>query len=554
MGSPSRFGLAPLGIACLVIVAAMAPAASVAQQTYSISGVVTNSVTGQPIARALVETQQDGVLTDNEGRFELQLPQGYSQLLVRRPGYSSDRQRAFYTLRVNRDLADVHLSLTPAASITGHVSVAEGENARDIVFSAYRRQTINGHVRWMNAGMAATTDNDGVFHMYEMEAPGQYLLCNNLVAMRPGPPGTNKPGYGYPSQCYPADPGDGTENLINLAAGQQADIDLPLVRQPFYPVTISVLNQLQEPGAQVAVHSRNGPLNGIPTRWNNQTHTAQTELPSGSYSAEARTWGKTMGYGRVDFTVEDASPPGLKVVILPLVPVPVRIHKEFTDPEQAQFRTDDRIRDDSNGVSIELMPVDDRMDRGGGRPVRRADPADRDSFELEGVTPGRYWVGASYFRRGYISAMTSGGVDLTREPLVIGAGNSVAPIEITLRNDGGEIDCTLATHPAASEPGANLSEIDSSDSTIQVFAIPAGPQGSRLPRALLQRSAQARIGNLPPGTYRVVAINAGIDPDALDPAALAQYADRGKVVTVPAGGTVNVQLDPPGSKSEGSGQ
>ena len=37
-----------------------------------------------------------------------------------------------------------------------------------------------------------------------------------------------------------------------------------------------------------------------------------------------------------------------------------------------------------------------------------------------GVTPGRYWVHVPWVQGGYISALSSGATDLTREPLVIG--------------------------------------------------------------------------------------------------------------------------------------
>jgi hypothetical protein len=62
----------------LVLMGAGSPA-SLAQNnpaTYPVRGVVMNSLTHEPIARALVEAQGDGTLTDGNGRFELNLAAG----------------------------------------------------------------------------------------------------------------------------------------------------------------------------------------------------------------------------------------------------------------------------------------------------------------------------------------------------------------------------------------------------------------------------------------------------------------------------------------------
>src|SRR5580692_10148459 len=62
-------------------------AAQDAPATFPVDGVVENSLTHQPIARALVESVSDAVLTDNQGHFELHLPAGFERLNIRRPGY-----------------------------------------------------------------------------------------------------------------------------------------------------------------------------------------------------------------------------------------------------------------------------------------------------------------------------------------------------------------------------------------------------------------------------------------------------------------------------------
>ncbi len=41
---------------------------------------------------------------------------------------------------------------------------------------------------------------------------------------------------------------------------------------------------------------------------------------------------------------------------------------------------------------------------------------------------------------GYVAAVSSGGVDLLHNPLVVPPGGTSSPIEITLRDDGGTVE------------------------------------------------------------------------------------------------------------------
>src|SRR6476619_970224 len=52
----------------------------------TVSGVVVNSVTGRPIARALVQAGQHAMLTDSDGRFEFR-DSTDNALFVNKPGY-----------------------------------------------------------------------------------------------------------------------------------------------------------------------------------------------------------------------------------------------------------------------------------------------------------------------------------------------------------------------------------------------------------------------------------------------------------------------------------
>ena len=548
-GVQSKLVLILAAMACTHGVASIDCVAQTGPARFTVSGVVKNSLTGQPIPRALVNAQTDAALTDSEGRFELRLPEGGAWLQVRRPGYSNRERRGGRMVRVDAKMASLTLYLIPSASITGRLTATNGGDAANIAFTAYRRRTVNGHDRWLPAG-AATTNGDGIFRMYEMDAPATYVLCSRATPEHLGMQVQRSTIAGYPPVCYPANPGDGDANLLNLAVGQQADVDIPVTRQPFYEVGLVEQNASRGPGMAVEIHDQNGLPVANSTRWDEQRRTVVAELPNGLYYADVRTWGETPAYGRADFKVANAPLEGLNLTIVPLAPLAVEVREEFTGNQTpADAVRDGVVTDASSGLIFSLNPVNAMMDGGGGQPLEHPQGADHSHFAMKNIVPGRYWVQASYLLGGYISSIASGGVDLMREPLVVGHGASTEPIEITLRNDGGEIDCTVSSLSNDTED-SGVVPAEESQMTI-VYAIPVAFGTSTLQWAAASSHAPARIMNLAPGTYRVVALDRNRNLGDADSKELASLGEQGKSVTVVAGGTVNLQVEPMKSADEG---
>jgi hypothetical protein len=63
---------------------------------FSLSGTVVNSVTGEPIRRALVQIYmgpEPAMLTDSNGKFEFSnLPSGQTSIAVRKPGFPGEQE------------------------------------------------------------------------------------------------------------------------------------------------------------------------------------------------------------------------------------------------------------------------------------------------------------------------------------------------------------------------------------------------------------------------------------------------------------------------------
>jgi len=521
---------------------------------FAVQGVVLNSLTQQPIARALVESNSAAMLTDGEGRFELNLPEGTAEISVRRPGYNSRGQDVNHAVNVTANTPELTFTLTPEASITGHVTLSTGEPAEGIAFVAYRRALIEGHERWATAG-SATTDSEGTFRMSNLDTPGFWVVCSvaqldngsfGAAASQASPAAAN----GYASVCYPGPipvaAAGVPANALALAPGQQAELEIPLTRQPFYRVAIAVPSVSGTEGVDIQFHDATGRSLAFPAEWNANKRVTQAYLPSGQYYAEVRPLATgTVRYGRIDFRVGAAPVSNLRVTLFPLHPVPVEIHKEFS--ANAQNGTQSGLISglargaEGPGMSLSLIDADSAAgDIAGGGLEPRPGSADGSLFQMETAAPGRYWVRA-YAYESYVASITSGGADLTREPLEIGAGSSTAPIHVTLRNDGGQIQCTVVRPESSHTESGSGGEMYIS----WVYAIPTSQTASPIPQGqgLMQKAEPVKLANLAPGTYRVVAYDKFQQIDLGNPQQLAEIAAKGQTVTVGAGATVSVQVD-----------
>ena len=507
-------------------------------QLYPVKGVVLNSVTHQPIARALVDSHQGAVLTDNDGRFELNLPEGMAQISIKRPGYGSRGQASNHAIRVGPNLSSLTLNLTPEAIITGQVTLSTSDSADGIRVMAYRRRIVNGRQQWTVENSTRTT-SDGGFRIAGLQ-PGDYLVYTAPLRDTDGPPARGTAMYGYPAAYYPGVPDITAAGVLTLSAGQHAQADFILTRQRFYHVTVLVTNREIGPGINLQVRERSGRPVGIPVHFNADQGIAETNLPSGSYFLEGRHRGESQLYGRVEFTVAGAPVSGVHLALVPLHPVPVTIRRAFTNGSTGNggglVLADGSPSLSGAGLNLSLIPADEFFGQmgtmGGLRPAEGS--TDGSLFEIENVTPGRYWVETSAFE-GYVSSITSGGVDLAREPLVVGPGGTTAPIEVTLRDDTATITAEITGAQSANSSVGEQHEI-------YVYAIPLFASTGPIRMSGAQAWGEVTLAGLAPGSYRVVAFDAPQEIDFHTPEGLAKYSAMGETATVDAAGSAHVQL------------
>ena len=329
--------------------------------------------------------------------------------------------------------------------------------------------------------------------------------------------------------------------------GQQARLgSVSLTRQPTFISFIWVAGNSARMPQPLMVFDRSGQSANATLRINSQTGAFELNLPNGSYYAETFGRGEKPLYARVDFTVAGAPVSGITLVPVPVPPIPVEIHEEFTaNPAPAfgapgVFSRIDGPNGDQPPVQISFDPVDQPLSGPMGVNMRR-DPGSTDTFLMAPPRQGAYRLEVQAFGpQIYAASITSGSSDLLREPLIIGSGGSVQPIQITLRNDAGFLQCTTKADPA---PTADHSAIRSAP--ISVVAIPADDAMRRIYFSYAQDAGSPTSPlPLPPGKYLVLAFEKEREIDLDDAAAMSRLAAQGQTVTIQPGATLNLQVDP----------
>ena len=262
----ARLGLIPSTLKIASVVTCFVAANGVVlaqQQTNSttadaktvLRGTVVNSVTHQPVGRAVV-LSQDGrfaVMTNDRGQFEMRFkvkksapPAGDSVrsanngaatyyptpmtsytnlgagkrvslgqavidqtevdrpafLTARRTGYLNMMRHRGSVVSISADQEEVTIPMTPEARVIGHVILADGEGARGMQVGLYRRVVVRGSGQWQSAGQAEVR-SDGEFRIVDLEA-GDYKLFT--LEMRDRDPATSDARgqqFGYPPDYYP---------------------------------------------------------------------------------------------------------------------------------------------------------------------------------------------------------------------------------------------------------------------------------------------------------------------------------------------------------------
>jgi hypothetical protein len=519
-------------------------------------GTVINSVTREPVARALVSSPDNrfATLTDDQGRFEFQLPRiesnpniptggrafYNSQLMARKPGFLEPGNTTSYQLQ-NTGTDDITIALVPESLVVGRVNLPSSNQSDRITVQVYKRQVRDGRPFWAPVASASTRSN-GEFRVANLAAGTYKIFTDELLDRDPitfDPVGQL---YGYPPIYYPAASDFASASAITLEAGKTFQVELSPVLQPYYQVKIALPNL--EAGAalnvSVALEGHKGP--GYSLGYNGES-SVEGMLPNGTYTVEASVQqGQQTANGSLSINVRDAPLTHASMAVIPGGSIPVNIRDEQNEKGRQGSMMYGKFSREAK-ADVSLQPADD-FDSTGSATLRLPRKPHDNDLVLENVRPGRYWLQVTpYF--GYVASAAAGSVDLLRQPLVVGPGGASPPIDIVLRDDGAAIEGTVEGMPAApSSPRGTVSSFAVlTPAGAYVYCIPLPDSAGRFNAARVSDEGAFQLQQLPPGVYRVLAFDCQQgELEYQNAEAMEVYEGKGPVVHLAPGQTQQVRV------------
>jgi Carboxypeptidase regulatory-like domain len=515
----------------------------------SISGVVlSDDSPSKPLRRALVVLtgleMSDGrtVVTNDDGTFAFErLPPDEYEIAAKKDGYVSINFGAARPGRPGRPIAlhgaetrSVTLRLPRGSVITGRISDPQGQPVAGVQVDVLSNVFVPslGERRLISSGLPTTTDDQGVYRMFDLPA-GDYLIAahafpaisrdtvlhvvspqevrralaelqDGSLQAQPGPPKpapykpTNEPrlSVGFAPVFYPGTVVRSQAVTVSVRAGEQragVDFDIQFVAAATVSGAVPGLTGVSGPSVALIPESEIvGPDSVRIRRVGAGGAFTFTGVAPGRYtlfarqdataarSSDARIWGAT------EIIVDGQDVTGLSLPLQPGLTISGRVVFTAAAPRPSRARFDLPVALTMSG-SIEVTPsVQIEVDR---------------RFRMEGIVPGAYRVQRAdglYFPLGrlWLKSVVVNGRDLLDAPIEL--RQSVDDAVVTLSDRTSEVTGVVTDQQGAALPGE----------TVILFAADKRSWFFNSRRIAVSRTnaqGRYRIRNLPPGEYYAVA-------------------------------------------------
>jgi hypothetical protein len=507
-----------------------------AQQTASepveLRGKVVNSITGEPVAGALVQiyaSERKAQFTGSDGTFAFaDLPPGSYSPVARKAGFFNDQELSI-PMRPPIQAAPnepVILKLTPEAIIYGEVKNENGDPLEGVTVRAQQWQTQNGQRQLVTLRDAAT-DDEGNFRLSDLRQ-GRYYLSF---------PSTNRGGWsttyqlsskkqeeqGYGAQFYPGVHDLKSATVIEIRPGAQVHIVQALSREHLFEVAGVVHGADPESSFNLMLMNTSGDFVQKSMSINPKTGQFQIRgVPAGPYmlrvTANSRPALRNTASGLL--AVADEERPPLTAAL------PLEVHGDLSElvivlgtgtSIGVQVRDETSGNKEANGLHQVLLQMTPHEFSGFSSAIMLPPaPGDRRATtRFEGLAPDTYTVDARPTGPWYISSLRCGSEDLLHDDLTVSPGVALPPIEVTLRDDGAQLTVKVMENGQPAVAGVLLFSREY-------------PRRSQF----FGSASAISTGDLAPGTYDVIAMRGAENVEFRDPTVMERYLAHATEVTL----------------------
>jgi hypothetical protein len=483
---------------------------------HTVTGMVINSVTGTPIARALVDLDMQNTrhaMTDGNGVFGFEgVPEGAATLEAERPGFFTQSDGTPMGIQVAGDMDGIVLKLVPEAQMEGYVRSIQGTPIEGFPVRLYRRNVVDGSVQW-ELLVEVNSREDGHFRVFRMPAES-VIVSVGPEYWRSRPPKGKR--LGYPLAFYPNGRDFSAANVISVSPGQQLEVDFSLNQEPLFEISGEIIGVPRTVDAKIELS--NSSCESLPLV---QPHPGQHDFSAyvteGKYTlrASAEVEGQTL-QATVPLNISSDTS-GIQVLLKERPAIPVKVLTDF-DTGHNQVVSSARVTLVSKNASLGHVKFI----------ARRGQNADQTVMNITGVEPGNYSVEISPYGA-YVKSATSATTNVLQDDFLVPENGTVAPIEIVLSNDGGTLKGNVKL-PDQSSPAT-------------ILLVP-GHESAKEIRTTMTAAGQFEFEQVRPGDYVLLAFSSVDGLEYRNPDVLSSYLSRGTHVSVQPSQAVTATLTP----------
>ena len=494
----------------------------------SIEGVVTNSVSNEPLKKALVtldDTKSHDprtTITDAAGHFQFDgvNPGAYS-LAADRDGFLGrpSQPSTHVTVADEQHVQDVALKLVPLATMSGHVLDEDGDPMVRIEV-AVLNYVYNQGPKQLNQAAFAQTNDLGEFLAINVPPGRYYIRVMRLPDWNiPSHTRWTHPEEAYPLVFYPNASEASQAAAFDVAPGAHvSNIDFRLRKMPAYHIRGIVSDfAARKPDAtdRVMAEISGSNFGSGPAQSNVQADGSfdLRGLASGSYNVSHIRFvsGENAYATHQTVQVADADVNGVSLVRKPLVNMSGTVTVEGSQPGKLDLQ-----------ISLSQPNI------GGGDHIG----ADG-KFTITGVPPEPCHLQVFNVPQGkYVKSIRFGDQDVKNAEIDLTSGASSA-LNILLGADGAEVDGMVETASGQPSPGAEvtLAPAEDYDGRDDLFK-----------RAVTDLAGNFKIPDVAPGEYRIFAWERDPDNNTQSAEFRKPFEDRSAAVTVGPKDKASVQL------------
>jgi hypothetical protein len=560
----------------------------------TLHGVVKNAATGEPLPRVLVSLENQygkGALTDGDGRFDIPgVPAGATiPIDVVKPGFEDTSGQGDelaigmnihgmpHAVTVTAGMPGLEFSMRPLNAIRGQIELSTGEPAEGFRLNLFKQIVSEGRPHWQVVG-AAASNADGSFRFGGL-VDGVYTVAvePSIDGSRGGlfdAVGNRAPDRtGYARIFYADARSLSAAALIPISGGQTSQANFALKQEQFHLVQAA----LSGPGLDSigggtrlpdgAIIARAGTTisfgmsgvtpevldsrgHSLPYRvqYDARSHTVQTFLPDGDYTLRIIAFGPSKPFvnsngetavnvrnslsGQSDVSVNGHAVTNLRIALGPENPnaLEVIVNRTGNEPSPQQNGNAPRVFITASQAGMDADNMTSQFAQG-------SVPG---TLETQPLAPGSYWLHTTVAQPGLCeSSFTAGGANLAREPLVVNANGSTAPLTLTLRDDCASLRITLPEQLAPLASGEMP--------MVYVYAVPDFDSTAEVQQITLHASYTRSVlmANLTPGAYHVYALTSPRQLPFRDPEAMAALNLQGQAITLSPGDSASLVLEVP---------